>query len=118
MHAKGLVHRDFRLSNVVQLATQHYMVIDLECAARVTDKPLPTNFQQELRTCSSEALDARRCFTQLSDMYCIGKLLQAAAPPAAGHALEPFISQLLRKEVSAEDALQILRDHQGALDTA
>lgn len=63
LHRNKLVHRDFRLPNVVQLAHQQYMVIDLESVADVTAKRLPENFHNVLKTCNAKALDADGRFT-------------------------------------------------------
>ena len=101
LHTNKLVHRDFRLPNVVQLAHQQYMVIDLESVADVTAKRLPENFHNVLKTCNAEALDADGHFTPLSDMYCIGVLLTEAHIRVSSQAAT-FTHKLLDKELTAE----------------
>lgn len=54
------------------------MVIDLESVAHFTTTRLPTNFHNVDKTCTAEAFDAAGCFTALSDMDCIGLLLEEA----------------------------------------
>lgn len=63
LHARGLVHRDLRLANLVQLGPKHFTVIDLESAARVSPDSLPQDFSSFLRTCTSSALDEARFVT-------------------------------------------------------
>lgn len=113
LHSKGLVHRDMRLPNVVQLEALQYMVIDLESAARVSDDALPGGFERRLRTCSPAALDQQRRFTTLSDMHCIGMLLQMPQLTLS-EAAKAFIDSLLLKQLSAEEALEWLNAYPGA----
>lgn len=61
----GLVHRDLRLPNVVQVGHQHYMVIDLESVAGAVAEPLPAYFHFVLKACTAEALDRAHCFTAI-----------------------------------------------------
>lgn len=109
LHTAKLVHRDFRLPNVVQLGPQQYMVIDLESVAKATAEGLPKNFQHILKTCSAEALDAARRFTTLSDMYCIGLLLKEAYISVTSIQADTFAHKLMAKELSAEAALVYLQ---------
>ena len=104
LHRNKLVHRDFRLPNVVQLAHQQYMVIDLESVADVTAKRLPENFHNVLKTCNAEALDADGRFAPLSDMYSIRSLLMEAHIRVSSQAAT-FIHKLTDKELTAEAAL-------------
>ena len=108
LHTNKLVHRDFRLPNVVQLAHQQYMVIDLESVADVKAKRLPENFYNVLKTCNAEALDADGRFTPLSDMYSIGVLLGEALVSVSSQAVT-FIHKLMDKELTAEAALTWLQ---------
>lgn len=108
LHTTKLVHRDFRLPNMFQLAHQQYMVIDLESVADVTAKRLPENFHNVLNTCNAEALDADGCFTPLSDMYSIGVLLTEAHIRVSSQAAT-FIHKLMDKELTAEAALTWLQ---------
>ena len=108
LHTAKLVHRDFRLPNVVQLGPQQYMVIDLESVAYETAESLPKNFQHILKTCNAEALDAARRFTTLSDMYCIGLLLKEANVTSIQ--ADTFVHKLMAKQLSAEAALMYLRN--------
>lgn len=68
LHAKGLVHRDLRMGNIVQRGPSQYLVIDLESVAWAVQAPLPHDFASVLRTCTPEALDDRRC--DLLDWFC------------------------------------------------
>jgi len=112
LHDDKLVHRDLRLPNVVQLGHQHYMVIDLESVASSEAKPLPKNFHNVLKTCTAEALDKAGCFTALSDMFCIGVLLQEVvnlrATPYSVQASN-FMHKLLGKDLTAATALACLQ---------
>ena len=80
------------------------MVIDLESAEWAQAGALPEDFEAKLRTCTPDALDEQRCFTTLSDMHCIGVLLQSASPPHCPAAQE-LIGMLLNKQLTAEQAL-------------
>ena len=108
LHTNRQVHRDFRLPNVVQLADQQYMVIDLESVADVKAKPLPENFHNVLKTCTADALDVNGRFAPLSDMYSIGVLLREALP-GVGSQASIFIQKLMDKELTAEAALTWLQ---------
>lgn len=110
LHTAKLVHRDFRLPNVVQIGPQQYMVIDLESVADDTAKRLPKNFQHILKTCTAEALDASGCFTALSDMHCIGLLLKEAQVRVTSIQADTFVHKLIAKELNAEAALMYLRN--------
>lgn len=110
LHTVKLVHRDFRLPNVVQIGPQQYMVIDLESVADDVAKSLPKNFQHILKTCTAEALDAAGCFTALSDMYCIGLLLKEAHVSVTSIQADTFVHKLIDKQLNAEAALMYLRN--------
>lgn len=109
LHKVKLVHRDLRLPNVVQLGNQHYMVIDLESVAELSTSRLPEEFHCVLKTCKPEALDALGCFTALSDMYCIGLLLDEAHTSHISPPADAFVRKLMAKEMTAEAALVYLR---------
>ena len=108
LHARQLVHRDLRMGNVVQLGPSKYMVIDLESTATVSQPPLPGDFCNILRTCTSDTLENGR-YTTASDMYSIGLLLEdASMQPSAG--ATTFIGCLKQKLLSADHALQHLHE--------
>lgn len=109
LHAAKLVHRDLRLPNVVQLGPQQYMVIDLESVADLTAERSAGNLQYGLKTCNADALDADGCFTPMSDMHCIGVLLQDAHASCNSPQAYTFIHKLVAKELTAEVALMWLR---------
>lgn len=114
LHDDKLAHRDLRLPNVVQLGHQHYMMIDLESMANSAAKPLPKDFHDVLKTCTAEAVDNLGLFTPLSDMFCIGILLEevvnSRATPYSVQA-NHFIQchKLLGKELTATAALMFLQ---------
>lgn len=76
LHAKGLVHRDLRFANIIELARRQCAVIDMESVAEVSSAALPVDFEQVLKTCTPSALDAQRHYTEVSDIYSIGTLLE------------------------------------------
>ncbi|KAK9841239.1 hypothetical protein WJX74_002390 [Apatococcus lobatus] len=107
LHAKGLVHRDLRLDNVIQLGPLLYTVIDLESAARSSNSKLPQHFSSVLKSCSPAALDDGK-YTPASDMHSIGCLLESALdmPSAAPQA---FIGDLQQERLDAGEALEYLK---------
>lgn len=109
LHAKGLVHRDMRLANIIELARRQYVVIDMESVAEASSAPLRDPFV--LKTCTPSTLDAQRCYTEASDMYSIGILLEGvcshfAHQPSQG--LQNFISHLKSKQLTAAAAVGCL----------
>ena len=76
LHDDKLVHRDLHLPNMIQLGHQHDRVIDLESVTNSAAKPLPKDFHNVRKTCTAEALDNLGRFTPLSNMFCIGILLE------------------------------------------
>ena len=109
LHAAGLVYRDFKMENTVQLQPGSYMVIDLEAVSKA-GADLPAGFG--LRSWSHDTLTDER-YTTSSDMHMIGCLtdtmLQGGPRPL--RSIEPsdeardFVDQLEGKQLSAEDAL-------------
>ena len=110
LHAKGLVHRDLRFANIIELARRQYVVIDLESVAEVGGAALPENFEQVLRTCKPITLDAQRRYTEASDMYSIGRLLEGLCTNTIqpSEAVRKFINQLKSKKLTAAAAVQQL----------
>ncbi|KAK9836706.1 hypothetical protein WJX74_006469 [Apatococcus lobatus] len=110
LHTKGLVHRDLRFANIIELARRQYVVIDLESVAEVSSAALPGNFEQVLKTCTQSTLDPQRHYTEASDMYSIGILLEGLCSNTTqpSEALQRFIIQLKSKKLSAAAAVQYL----------
>ena len=82
LHAAGLVHRDFKMENIVQLQPGgSYMVIDLEAVGKA-GADLPPGFG--LRSWSHDTLTNNR-YTTSADMHMIGsltnKMLQGGPRP-------------------------------------
>jgi serine/threonine protein kinase len=73
LHEAGLVHRDVRLPNVVQVSQEQFMLIDLETVADFPFR-LPEGFQY-FKEWSIEMLEGN-LYTPMSDMYQLGKLLE------------------------------------------
>jgi hypothetical protein len=73
LHEAGLVHRDVRLPNVVQVSQEQFMLIDLETVAASPFR-LPEGFEY-LREWSIEMLEGS-FYTPMSDMYQLGRLLE------------------------------------------
>ena len=61
LRAKGLVHRDLCIANIIKLARTQYVVIDLESVVEARSALLPEEFESELKTCTPSILDAQRC---------------------------------------------------------
>ncbi|CAM6019566.1 unnamed protein product [Sphagnum balticum] len=104
LHEAGLVHRDVRLPNIVQVSQEQFMLIDLETVAAYPFR-LPQGFQY-LREWSIEMLEGN-LYTPMSDMYQLGRLLEKDVhwmPEISGSALQ-FIRKLRSKECTAEMAL-------------
>jgi hypothetical protein len=104
LHEAGLVHRDVRLPNVVQVSQEQFMLIDLES---VTASPfqMPEGFQY-FRGWSIEMLEGS-FYTPMSDMYQLGKLLEKDVhwmTEISESALQ-FIRRLRSKKCTAAMAL-------------
>ncbi|CAM6044943.1 unnamed protein product [Sphagnum compactum] len=104
LHEAGLVHRDVRLPNVVQVSQEQFMLIDLETVAAYPFR-LPEGFQY-FREWSIEMLEGN-LYTPMSDMYQLGRLLEKDVhwmTEISESALQ-FIRKLRSKECTAAMAL-------------
>ncbi|KAH9577158.1 hypothetical protein CY35_01G199400 [Sphagnum magellanicum] len=104
LHEAGLVHRDVRLPNVVQVSQEQFMLIDLETVAAYPFR-LPEGFQY-FREWSIEMLEGNS-YTPMSDMYQLGRLLEKDVhwmTEISESALQ-FIRKLRSKECTAVMAL-------------
>jgi hypothetical protein len=104
LHEAGLVHRDVRLPNVVQVSQEQFMLIDLETVAAFPFR-LAAGFQY-FREWSIEMLEGN-LYTPMSDMYQLGRLLEKDVhwmPEISESALQ-FIRKLRSKEYTAVMAL-------------
>lgn len=103
LHSEGLVHRDIRLPNIVRLSDTDFMLIDLESVA---DSPfiLFDGFKP-FSGWYPEMYEGNQ-YTPFSDMYSIGKLLDADLPSARTARAEDFIRKLTDKQLSSSQALQ------------
>ncbi len=104
LHEAGLVHRDVRLPNVVQVSQEQFMLIDLETVAAYPFR-LPEGFQY-FREWSIEMLEGNS-YTPMSDMYQLGRLLEKDVhwmTEISESALQ-FIRKLRSKECTAAMAL-------------
>jgi hypothetical protein len=104
LHEAGLVHRDIRLPNVVQVSQEQFMLIDLETVAASPFR-LPEGFQY-LRGWSIEMLEGS-FYTPMSDMYQLGRLLEKDVhwmTEISESALQ-FIRKLRSKKCTAAMAL-------------
>jgi hypothetical protein len=104
LHEAGLVHRDVRLPNVVQVSQEQFMLIDLETVAAYPFR-LPEGFQY-FREWSIEMLEGNS-YTPMSDMYQLGRLLKKDVhwmTEISESALQ-FIRKLRSKECTAVMAL-------------
>ncbi|CAK9238755.1 unnamed protein product [Sphagnum troendelagicum] len=104
LHEAGLVHRDVRLPNVVQVSQEQFMLIDLETVAAYPFR-LPEGFPY-FREWSIEMLEGNS-YTPMSDMYQLGRLLKKDVrwmTEISESALQ-FIRKLRSKECTAAMAL-------------
>ncbi|KAH9558299.1 hypothetical protein CY35_06G001100 [Sphagnum magellanicum] len=104
LHEAGLVHRDVRLPNVVQVSLEQFMLIDLETVAASPFR-LPEGFQY-FRGWSIEMLEGS-FYTPMSDMYQLGRLLKKDVhwmTEISESALQ-FIRKLTSKKCTAAMAL-------------
>ena len=106
MHSCSLVHRDFRLDNVVRLSDDSWMVIDLELSSKSPTK-LPSDYTQkgwDHATTEPSGPDYK-LYTPLSDMHQIGIMLSPLLKPSYSQASRNFVIGLLGKTLSADQAL-------------
>ena len=106
LHHAGVVHRDFRLDNIVQLGKQHYMLVDLEAVAAADAGALPPGFS--FRAWGNNVLDSHNCFTTMSDMYLVGMLLAevfTTSGIASSAAARGFVDKLVCKHLRAAAAM-------------
>jgi hypothetical protein len=104
LHEAGLVHRDVRLPNVVQVSQEQFMLIDLETVAASPFR-LPEGFQY-LRGWSMKMLEGS-FYTPMSNMYHLGRLLEKDVrwmTEISESALQ-FIRKLRSKKCTAAMAL-------------
>jgi serine/threonine protein kinase len=106
LHKVDIVHSDFRSSNVVRLDATHWMVIDLENCRRPSE-PLPVGFSlRDWNAGTLEGDDEKGClYTTASDMYQIGVMLFSSLT-ACSPTARNFVNELLRKKLTASEALQ------------
>ena len=107
LHAAGLVHRDFRIDNIVQMQPGSYMVIDLETVSKAQAGRLPAGFS--LKDWGPETLSSERRYTTTSDMHqislLINQLLQDLTIEPSAEAKD-CVQQLMNKMLSAKNALK------------
>ncbi|KAG0568484.1 hypothetical protein KC19_6G022400 [Ceratodon purpureus] len=104
LHEAGLVHRDVRYPNIVQVSEEQFMLIDLETVAAFPFE-VPRGF--EYFSGWSEEMFEGGSYTPMSDMYQLGKLLEDNVPKGTvvSTPAQQFIRSLLRKEYTAATAL-------------
>lgn len=106
LHAKHLVHRDFRVANVVRLTKERWLVIDLELCS-YAPVVLPASYNQtDWTPCTIEHVEGSAHYTYMSDMRQIGVMLDALRKGQLTKEADDFISQLMNKTLTAEAALQ------------
>lgn len=109
LHAADIVHTDFRLQNVVWLADDHCMVIDLELCRSAT-APLPSNFSR-LHDWTDHTLEVKggeSYFTTASDLYQIGVMLQRLLQQSWSQHAHAFVAMLISKRLPASQGAQAL----------
>jgi hypothetical protein len=105
LHAANLVHRDFRLPNVVRLK-QQWLVIDLELCS-FAPVVLPVGYKQVQWTSSTvELVDGEAHYTFKSDMRQIGVMLHHLRGTKLPAEANDFIRKLMDGALTAEAALQ------------
>jgi hypothetical protein len=110
LHEAGMVHRDFRFDNIVQLSPDSYMIIDLESVGDASAGRLPKGFA--LYGWDAGTLDDGwndGCYTKLSDMYQIGKLVGSQISTLTGGVssnASSFVEQLRSKKLNADESVR------------
>lgn len=103
LHTNGLVHRDLRLPNIVQISKDHFVLINLETAAECPNK-VPQGFLGLLGW-DPDTLEGGVYMT-MSDMHQLGQLLSSTRELVNSTNAKAFIHRLLSKNLSAELALK------------
>ena len=103
LHKAGIVHTDFRLMNTVWLDEEHCMVIDLEHCRSSTD-PLPKNCGRlcEWDEGTLEESDGKEFFTDASDIYQIGRMLDRVRRDSWSPQFSSFVAMLLSKKAHSD----------------
>ncbi|KAG0592450.1 hypothetical protein KC19_1G252500 [Ceratodon purpureus] len=101
LHEAGLVHRDIRLQNILQVSKEQFMLIDLETVAASPFR-VPPGFKW-FKEWSDATLEGA-VYTPLSDMYQLGILLERRMRWESPGAKD-FIRRLKTKQCSAAMAL-------------
>lgn len=107
LHKANVLHSDFRESNVVWLAPDHCMVIDLEHCRRLSD-PLPTQRLADWDGGTMDTDGGKEVYSKRSDMYQIGVMVRKALlalPVSHSKAAYAFVAEVLQKSLDAEGAL-------------
>ena len=111
MHKKKVVHRDVRWPKVIRLPDGSYALVDLECMGRLGGPAMDVRCTRTLQAWQVHEADAPGALTAdgrfdaMSDLWCLGKMLDECKAARQDAAMGPWIQGLLAKHFGTAKAV-------------
>jgi len=108
LHEAGLIHRDIKCPNILQVSDEHFILIDMESVA-FSPFRLPEEFWSDEDVpevwIDEDVYEDGNLYTPMSDMYILGRLLETWGFTSTTFARQ-FAKQLTFKKLTAARALK------------
>ncbi|CAM6000947.1 unnamed protein product [Sphagnum balticum] len=108
LHQAGLIHKDIKCPNILQVSDEHFILIDMESVA-FSPFRLPEEFWSDEDVLEGQidedVYEDGNLYTPMSDMYILGRLLETWGFTSATCARQ-FAKQLTSKKPTAAMALK------------